>query len=112
MVGLSPGALKARFRRRGLSSPAHYLRWFRLAAGARFLADPRETTLSVSFRLGFTSDGNFCRWVQTTSGLTPSALRAREGPMFLLARLAEECFPGGSVEGWGSLDSLFLREVA
>ena len=62
--GLSAGALKARFRRRGLPSPSRYLRWFRLLAASRILTDPGETTLRASYRLGFASDGNFCRWVR------------------------------------------------
>ena len=111
-AGLSPGALKARFRRRGLPSPSRYLRWLRLAAAARILSDEEETILSTSFRLGFNSDGNFCRWVQATSGLPPSALRGRSGRMLLLLGLVEECFPKGALEGWRSLNGLFMREVA
>lgn len=112
LMHLSPGALKARFRRRGLPSPTTYLRWFRLIAGARLLSDPAETTLTVSFRLGFGSDGNFCRWVQANAGCTPSALREWEGRMLLLFRLAEEGFPAGALDGWEGLDGLFLRGVA
>jgi AraC-like DNA-binding protein len=112
VVGMSPGALKARFRRRGLPSPSRYLRWFRLAAAARVLSDPEETILSASFRLGFNSDGNFCRWVRANSGMSPSDLRGRSGRMFLLLQLAEECFPEGTLEIWGSLGGLFLRDVA
>jgi AraC-like DNA-binding protein len=108
----SPGALKARFRRRGLPSPATYLRWFRVVAAGRLLADPRQTTLTSSFRMGFTSDGNFCRWVQKTSGYPPSALRGREGRMLLLLRLAAEAFPSGAMEGWESLGGAFLRDIA
>ncbi len=110
--GLSPGALKARFRRRGLSSPSRYLRWFRLLAAARILGEAEETTLSASSRLGFASDGNFCRWVTATSGLTPSSLRDWNGRLLLLIRLAEECLPPGSLEPWESLGGLFLRRVA
>ena len=112
VIGLSPGALKAKFRRRGLPSPSRYLRWFRLAAAARVLSDPDETILSASFRLGFNSDGNFCRWVRANSGLSPSALRGRSGRMLLLLGLTEECFPEGTMEKWGSLGGLFLRDVA
>jgi len=112
VVGLSSGALKARFRRRGLPSPSRYLRWFRLLAAARILSDPDETILRASFRLGFNSDGNFCRWVQATSGLPPSALRGRSGRMLLLLGLVEECFPEGALRKWRSLGGLFLRDVA
>jgi AraC-like DNA-binding protein len=110
--GLSSGALKARFRRRGLPSPSRYLRWFRLLAAARILAEAEETTLTASFRLGFASDGNFCRWVRATSGLTPSSLRDWNGRLLLLIRLAEECLPPGSYERWESLGGAFLRRVA
>ena len=110
--GLSPGAVKARFHRRGLPSPSRYLRWFRLLAAARVLSDPEETTLTASFRLGFASDGNFCRWVRATSGLTPSSLRDWNGRLLLLIRFAEECLPDGSLERWESFEGLFLRLVA
>jgi AraC-like DNA-binding protein len=111
LMELSPGALKARFRRRGLPSPAAYLRWFRLISGARLLSDPTETTLSVSFRLGFSSDGNFCRWVQSNAGCPPSALRRWEGRALLLFRLAAEGFPDGALDAWTDLGCLFLRRV-
>jgi AraC-like DNA-binding protein len=111
-VGLSAGALRARFRRRGLPSPAVYHRWVRLLAAARILSDPQETTLTASFRLGFTSDGNFCRWVRATSGLTPSSIRDWNGRLLLLIRLAETCLPEGSLDQWESLDGMFLRQVA
>lgn len=111
-VGLSVGALKARFRRRELPSPSRYLRWFRLLAAARVLSDPDETVLSAAYRLGFASDGNFCRWIRGTSGLSPSTLRGWNGRLLVLVRLAEECLPGGALEEWEDLGGLFLREVA
>ncbi len=110
--GLSPGALKARFRRRGLPSPSRYLKWFRLVAAARVLSQPGETTLTASYRLGFASDGNFCRWVRRTSGLAPSMLRGRGGRTLLMVRLAEACFPAGALDRWESLGGMFLRKVA
>jgi AraC-like DNA-binding protein len=110
--GLSAGALKARFRRRGLPSPSKYLRWFRLLAAARVLSDPGETILSASFRLGFASDGNFCRWVRATSGMAPSELRDWNGRLLLLVRMAEECLPDKALGRWESFGGLFLRQVA
>ena len=112
VAGLSTGALKARFRRRGLPSPVVYLRWFRMAAAARLLLEMEQTTLMASNRMGFSSDGNFCRWVQSTTRLNPSAFRAREGRMLLLFNLAHDCFPDGSLEAWETLGKIFLRDVA
>jgi len=112
IAGLTPGALKGRFRRRDLPSPARYLRWFRVSAAAHVLADPVVTTLAASYRMGFASDGNFCRWVQATCGLPTSVLRRRSGRTILLIRLAESCFPNGSLERWASLEDIFLRAVA
>lgn len=108
-AGLTPGALKARFRRRGLPSPSLYLRWFRVWAAARVLSDPAETTLTTAFRLGFSSDGNFCRWVRDVSGLTPSAIRGREGRTLLLLRMTDACFPEDAVERFESLRGLFVE---
>jgi AraC-like DNA-binding protein len=110
--GISAGALKARFRRRDLPSPSRYLRWFRLITAARVLADPRETTLSTSYRLGFESDGNFCRWIRANSGMTPSSLRDWNGRLLLLVRLAEDCLSNGALDAWESFGDLFLRQVA
>jgi len=111
-LDLSPGAVKAHFRRRGLPSPSTYLRWFRLLSARRLLSDATQTTLKVSFRLGFTSDGNFCRWVQAVSGYPPSALRGPEGGVIILSRLASLGFPEGAMEAWGGMGRFFLREVA
>jgi AraC-like DNA-binding protein len=110
--GISTGALKGRFRRRGLPSPSRYLRWFRLLTAARVLSDPYETTLTASYRLGFASDGNFCRWVQATSGVTPSSLRDWNSRLLLLVRFAEECLNNGTLDEWESFGDLFLRQVA
>lgn len=112
VFGLSAGALKGRFRRRGLPSPSRYLRWFRLLTAARILSDPEETTLSASYRLGFASDGNFCRWVRATSGMTSSSFRTWNGRLLLLVRLAEDCLSNGALDAWESLEDLFLRQVA
>jgi AraC-like DNA-binding protein len=109
---LSPGAMKERFRRRGLPSPALYTRWLRLIAAARVLSEPGVTTLAASFRMGFSSDGNFCRWVQATSGLSPSGLRSGEGRLALLARFSHRCLENRALEKWRSLEGLFLRDVA
>ena len=110
--GLTPGALKGRFRRRGLPSPSLYIRWFRLLTAGQILSDPAETTLSTSLRLGFASDGNFCRWVTAISGMNPSDLREWNGRLLLLVRMAERCLPEGALDRWRSLRGLFVRQVA
>ena len=112
VTGISTGALKARFRRRNLPSPVTYLRWFRLAAAVRCLSELGQTTLTASYRMGFSSDGNFCRWIQSTSQLPPSAFRVGDGRMHLLFSLVRDCFPANSIEAWGTLGGLFLRDVA
>jgi AraC-like DNA-binding protein len=108
--GLSRGALKARFRRRGLSSPFCYLRWFRVMAAAHVLRDPSLTTLRASHRLGFTTDGNFCRSIITTTGLTPTELRSDTGWLRMMAVFAGNYLQRGSLEAWGSLEWLFLGQ--
>ncbi len=111
-AGLSSGALKARFRRKGLPSPSLYLGWFRVMAASRVLSEPGQTIFSASHRMGYASDGNFCRWVRGVSGLPPSRIRGMEGRMLLLLRLVEKCFPPGALSRWRTLSGLFLRQVA
>lgn len=112
LCGLTPGALKGRFRRRGLPSPATHLRWLRLLRAAQILSDPSETTLSASTRLGFTSDGNFCRWAIATSGMNPTDFREWNGRLLLLVRMADACFPHGALGEWKRLGGLFVSRVA
>jgi len=110
--GLSAGALKARFRRRGLPSPYQHLSWFRLLAASRVLSDPSETILSASYRMGFASDGNFCRWVSSASGLTPTDLREWNGRLLLIVRMAERFLSAEHLDAWQSFGGVFLRQVA
>jgi AraC-like DNA-binding protein len=110
--GVSRGALKARFRRRGLASPFGYLRWFRVFAAAHVLRDPSLTTLRASHRLGFTTDGNFCRAIISTTGLTPTDLRSDSGWHRLMMLFALAYLRRDSLEAWHSLEGLFLRRVA
>lgn len=108
-AGLSRGALKARFRRRGLDSPYSYLRWLRVLCAAHVLSDSSATILETAERLGFSSGGNFCRAVETTCGLTPNEIRrSRER---LLVTFAGLLLDPESRRGWEDLDELFLREV-
>ena len=112
LTGLSRGALKARFRRRGLASPYVHVRWLRCLAAAHVLGDPSVTTLQASQRLGFTSDGNFCRTVLATTGVPPTVLRSRRGWHLLVTTFATRFLSADALEGWTSLEELFLRRAA
>jgi AraC-like DNA-binding protein len=109
--GMSRGALKARFRRRGLESPYTYLRWFRMMGVAYLLAD-REVTIShAAHRLGFTSDGNLCRTMVSLTGLTPTEVRTVRGWNRLLISFAWTRLTRMALQRWKGLD-LFERRVA
>lgn len=109
--GLSAGALKARFRRRGLPSPYTYLRWFRCLAVAHVLSDPSTTTLVAADRVGISSSGNLSRTVQDTTGLTPTRLRTEAGRTMLVTGMAEELMDPAALTAWQDLAPVFLREA-
>jgi AraC-like DNA-binding protein len=111
-TGLTRGALKARFRRRGLHSPSIYLRWFRVMAAAQVLREPSITTLHASHRLGFTTDGNFCRAITTTTGMTPTELRSEHGWQRLVVLFSRRYLSQDALEAWSLLDPLFQRRRA
>lgn len=106
-VGLSRGALKARFRRRRLESPYTYQRWFRMMAAAHVLADRSVTVAAAAERLGFTSDGNLCRALRTLSGLTPSEVRTVKGWNRLLVSFAWNHLGPDRLDGWWEIEDLF-----
>jgi AraC-like DNA-binding protein len=111
LTGLSAGALKARFRRRGLPSPFSYLRWLRCLAVAALLQEGRSVT-GTAWRLGWTNSGNLCRHVATTVGGTPSAL-ARDGAWeTLLVRFSTELLAAPALDEWDELGALFRDQVA
>ena len=112
VTGMSRGALKARFRRRELASPIHYVRWFRVLAAAHLLSDRAVTTLEAADRLGFTTGGNFCRTVKSVTGLTSSEIRSVLGWNRLLVTFAWKFLGPGARAAWETLDELFVREVA
>ena len=112
LCDLTPGALKGRFRRRGLASPSAHLRWFRALAAGHLLADQKATTLAVAYRLGISSDGNFCRWLRSTTGLRPTRLRNTEGTSRLLVDFGLRFLDPASRYSWMTLDDLFLRRAA
>lgn len=109
--GTSRGALKARFRRRGVPSPYSYLRWFRILAVANSLADPEVTVAATAHTLGFTSDGNLCRTMVGLTGLTPTEVRTRQGWNRLLLGFAWEHLTAEALAGWRDFEELFVRSA-
>lgn len=112
LSGITRGALKGRFRRRDLPSPAVYLRWFRVVAATHILSDPETTTEEAAFRLGLHSSGNLCRFVQDVSGLTPTEVRSPEGRIRVLTGFVKECLGRSEMERWDDLAGLFVRGIA
>ena len=106
------GALKARFRRRGLASPSTYLRWFRIMAGAYLLSDRSVSIARAAYMLGYTTDGNFCRSIQSVSRMTPTEVRTVRGWNRLLVRFSWLFLRPESLEGWARLEGLFMRTAA
>lgn len=109
---LTPGALKARFRRRNLVSPYTYLRWFRVLATANLLADRSVTVARAARRMGFTSDGNLCRSVRSVTGLTTTEARSRQGWNRLLIGFATQHLGRRALDGWREMEELFEHRVA
>lgn len=107
--GLTRGALKARFRRRGLPSPYAYVRWLRVMAVAYALSDRTVTIAQAATRLGFTSDGNLCRTMMSLTGLTPTEVRTLHGWNRLLISFAWNHLGPEAVDGWRDLEDLFGR---
>lgn len=112
IAGMSRGALKARFRRRGLPSSSLYMRWFRVFAAAQLLADRDVTMLEAAHRLGFTTGGNFCRTIKSASGFTTSDVRSVHGWNRLLVTFAWRYLGPAALQGWDALGDLFVREAA
>jgi AraC-like DNA-binding protein len=110
LTGLSRGALKARFRRRGLQSPSSHLRWLRALAAAHVLAEGKTTVGETAYRLGFTSAGNLCRAVQSVTGSTPGELRSPGRRDALTVSFAERFLSRDARRGWLELSPIFLRK--
>jgi AraC-like DNA-binding protein len=109
-LGVTPGALRARFRRRGLPSPFWYLRWFRLLAVARLLRERRETTARIAWTMAFHSSGNLARFTRAVCGRRPSELRAVGTQAELLLRFVAEGLRDGQLRAWSSFDDAFERK--
>ena len=107
VTGMSRGALKARFRRRGLVSPSVYMRWFRALAAAHLLANREVTTLQAAHRLGFTTGGNFCRTIKSVTGLSSTEVRGIHGWNRLLVTFAWRHLGPEALAAWRALDDLF-----
>ena len=112
VTGMSRGALKARFRRRGLPSPSIYMRWFRVLAAAQLLADREITTIEAAHRLGFTTGGNLCRTVKSVTGVSSNDIRSVHGWNRLLILFAWRFLGRNELAAWETLDDLFQREAA
>lgn len=112
LAGLSRGALKARFRRRGLESPFTYQRWLRSLAVAEVLSAPEVTVAAAANALGFTSDTNMCRMVRVLTGATPGRLREPDARRWLLVAFARAHLTREALEGWSALEDLFSRRIA
>jgi AraC-like DNA-binding protein len=112
LTRLTRGALKARFRRRGLTSPYTYMRWFRMMACAHVLSDRSVTVAVAAHRLGFTSDGNLCRTMVGLTGLRPTELRTVRGWERLIVSFAWTHLGTHDLQGWEGLGDLFEAKVA
>lgn len=110
--GTSRGALKARFRRRDLSTPSTYLRWFRILAASHVLSDRSLTVADVAQRLGFTSNGNLCRTMWSVVGMTPTETRTVRGWNRIVITFAWSHLSPDLLESWSTLDDLFERRIA
>ena len=109
---LSRGALKARFRRRGLASPYTYLRWFRLLAAAKILSDRSVTVAEAAYRLGFTSAGNLCRAIDQVAETTTTELRSVRGWRRLVVQFAWIHLTPEALQAWSTLTDLFDQRAA
>lgn len=110
LTGMSRGALKARFRRQGLRSPAEHIRWLRVLATAQVLADPGVTTGEAAYRLGYTSNGNLSRAVQAVAGMNPAEFRSAAARSAVLVGFARRFVMDTQVLArWSRFDTVFLR---
>lgn len=112
VADLSGGALKERFRRRGMASPSVHLRWLRVLAVGEILSDPDVTVSEAAHRVGMMSGGSLCRFVQSTVDVRPTDLRSSSGRRGVLVRFVTAHLDRASLAGWEDLDGLFLRGAA
>ena len=108
-VGLTPGALKARFRRQDLPSPFAYTTRLRALCTSKLLTWHGMTTARVAFHLGYSSNGNLCRAFRSLTGLTLSEASTVEGHLHVLTRISRELLMPEHLRRWDALGSLFVR---
>ncbi len=108
-VGLTSGALKARFRRRDLPSPFAYTTRLRALCASELLNRHDMTTARVAFHLGYSSNGNLCRAFRSLTGLTLSDASTLEGRLHVLTRISRELLTPDYLSRWADLGPLFVR---
>ena len=108
-IGLTPGALKARFRRRDLPSPFAYTTRLRALCASELLTRHGMTTARVAFHLGYSSNGNLCRAFRSLTGLTLSEASTLEGRLHVLTRISRELLTPAYLNRWAALDPLWVR---
>jgi len=108
-VGLTSGALKARFRRRDLPSPFAYTTRLRALCASELLTRHGMTTTRVAFHLGYSSNGNLCRAFRSLTGLTLSEAATLEGRLQVLTRISSELLTPEYLRRWAALGPLFVR---
>lgn len=108
-VGLTPGAMKGRFRRLGLPSPYAYTVRLRALCACELLARKEATTTSVAYHMGYSSSGNFCRAFLMLTGLKPSVGGTLQGRLAVTTSFAAELLRAEQLEKWDDLGPLFVR---
>lgn len=108
-VGLTSGAMKARFRRLGLPSPFAYTVRLRALCACELLARPEMTTTSVAYHMGYSSSGNFCRAFLMLTGLKPSVGGTLQGRLAVTTSFAAELLRAEQLDKWDGIGPLFVR---
>ena len=108
-AGLTPGAMKARFRRRGLPSPFAYTIRLRALCACEFLSRQEMTTTSVAYHMGYSSSGNFCRAFLKLTGLKPSVGGTVKGRLVVTTSFGAELLRAEQLDKWDGLGALFVR---
>ncbi|MCH8810236.1 MAG: helix-turn-helix domain-containing protein [Gemmatimonadetes bacterium] len=108
-VGLTPGAMRARFRRLGLPSPFAYTVRLRALCACELLTRQEMTTTSVAYYMGYSSSGNFCRAFLMLTGLKPSVGGTIQGRLAVTTSFAADLLRAEQLEKWEELGPLFVR---